>query len=236
MSDDILVTDEELAAARAAGHVATFDSSGGSVALTGHVAVAVSVPEPLERAAPIEAPTRPLAALEQAVEAPQQEHRDVPADAAYWSDAARLKGEGWAVPLPALDEVIRMREALRIACRQVAARRDSGGSQLPSALRKAADLAADDLAVPLIVAAVEGVALEMWAQANLGVRDSQVSALSYELETMYLRLLHAHQRSILQSLVGRESPAANRLRALVEGMDRQLSPPSIGFNDYVIHP
>jgi hypothetical protein len=165
-------------------------------------------------------------------EGPEQVYREVPADAEYWSNAARAVAEGWQVPLPALDENIRQREALRLACRRIDARRLRDPSYISRAVRQAADLLTEDPAA-VIVEAIEGVALDAFCQ-SIGSNDSVINALSWQLETNWRQLCFDHQRAILRSLIGRDSPAANNVRHYVESLGGLLKPPGMGAPDWVI--
>jgi hypothetical protein len=165
-------------------------------------------------------------------EGPEQVYVEPPADFAPWSLAARVAAEGWRPPLPAVDECLRQREALRMACRRVSARRNGDLSRIGAAVNHAADLLATDPAAE-IVAAIDAVALDGWAQ-SIGSNDSIINSISWQLETNWNALCFRNQRAILRSLIGRDSPAANAFRARIEAMDGMLTPPSISVNDYVI--
>jgi hypothetical protein len=166
-----------------------------------------------------------------ALVAPEQAYSDS-TDFDGWSLAARVKAEGWVVPLPALDECLRQREAWRLACRRLGALRVPGEGPIRVALVHAADLTNDD-PVPEILAAFGTQAIDEWAQRQ-GGRDSTVNRVSWELETRWRRLCFDYQRAILQSLIGRDSLAANKFRAWIEAMQGQLAPPDLGATDYVI--
>ena len=165
---------------------------------------------------------------------PDQTYWDIPADAVYWSDAARLMAEGWQPPFPKLHEVIRQREAFRLAIARAAARRSDTGP-IVLAIRAAADLVNPD-PIPAIVDAIEAAALDGWLSTQLGVEGSRINGISYELESSYRTLLFDNQRSVLASLVGRDSGSARNLRALVESMSRMLTLAPMTPNAYLVYP
>ena len=127
-----------------------------------------------------------------------------------------------------------MREALRIGVRRASALRDGDGSPLVLAVRSASDLLAVDPASALrdaiIAAALDGYL------AQVPQPDSRVSLLSWELETMWRKLVHQYSRAVIQSLMGRESPSATRLRAMAESMERVLGPSPLGMTEYLVYP
>jgi hypothetical protein len=166
---------------------------------------------------------------------PEQIYRELSPDESYWSDAARAKAEGWAVPLPALDESILMREAFRQSVRRLTARRNPDVSRMQLATKRAADLTATDPQAEIMERLID-LAIDGFLQANLGVDWSPINSWSYALERHWLQLLHANQRAVLRSLLGRDTPAANRLRATAERMALSLAPPEPDRAAYVIMP
>ncbi|HEY3333990.1 MAG TPA: hypothetical protein VGK16_02040 [Candidatus Limnocylindrales bacterium] len=169
-----------------------------------------------------------------ALVAPEQVYTEPPADAVYWSRAAKAQAEGWVVPLPAIDECIRIREAFHAAVERIKTRRQPDHRRLAATVYGAADLLAPD-PVGAIVDAITDVAVDDWLTRNLAVAWSDLNAISYKLEEYWLSLLHRHQRAILQSLIGRESPSCNELRAHVESMSMAIEAPKPGRLTHVIY-
>jgi hypothetical protein len=138
----------------------------------------------------------------------------------------RLLAEGWACPRPDIHEVLRQREKFRRAVQELNARAVTDPGLIAAAVRH------ED--VDAIIAAMGTNALAMWRASQIGTPGSDLAGISYQLEKRWWELRYQHQRSILRSLIGRDSAAANRLRSTVEALARLPAPPQPSFNDYVL--
>lgn len=156
----------------------------------------------------------------------EQVYTDVAPDAVFGTNEGRLLAEGWNPPRPDVHDVVRRREALRLAMRRLATMAADAG---------AIAVAINHSDPDEIVAAVARVGVEMWTSANFGTPDSNLSRWAWSLELQYRTLLHRHRVSILRSLVGRESPAARRFRADLVVVETWVDVPPLAIPDYVIH-
>lgn len=145
----------------------------------------------------------------------------------FATSEARLTAEGFRWPRPDIEEVVRQREALRTAATRLMARgvQDQGLIQL--AVRYAD---ADQ-----IVEAVERNGINAWMAGQIGSPGSYLSGLSYDLEKALLKMCWTHAQSLRRSLVGWDTPSANRLRQTIDSLERNLSAPEPGFHAYVIY-
>lgn len=156
----------------------------------------------------------------------EQRYTDVPPDAIFGTNEGRLLAEGWNPPRPDIHGVIRRREALRLTIRRLAARSADPG-RIATAINHSDPAEIED--------AITSVGIEMWLSANCGAPDSNLSIWSYQLERQYRELMHLHRPSVLKSLVGRESPAAARLRSDLGVMDGWVTVAELGIPEYTIY-
>jgi hypothetical protein len=153
---------------------------------------------------------------------------DVPPDAVFGWNEARLLAEGWMPPLDGIRGVILAREALWVAVKATAARRRSGIGLIDRAARGGdAEATAE---------AIVGLALDAWhLAADLNDAASDMSAVSKHLANELALLLWRHQRAVLRSLVGRNSSACQILRAKVEAMVGSPAPRAdVSFREYIL--
>jgi hypothetical protein len=157
----------------------------------------------------------------------EQRYLEVAPDAVFGTNEGRLLAEGWNPSRPDIHDVVRRREALRFAMIGLAARKADASSIARAINRSDPDE---------ILAAVMAVGLEMWASANFGTPDSILSHWSWQLETQFRKAMFDHRVSVLRSLVGRDSAAAERLRRYLVGIESVVELPPLMIPEYVIYP
>ena len=156
-----------------------------------------------------------------------QEVLEVDPDAWFGTNEGRLLAEGWQPPTPDVHEVLLQREALRLAVHRAGGR----AGQDPGAILAAISRADVDGIERAITANALDAYLTVIEASPYG---GDVVTYSHNLETRWHQLAYQRQRSILRSLVGRESAAAERLRRAVLSMAQLGRAPEAVWPSYAV--
>jgi hypothetical protein len=161
---------------------------------------------------------------------------DIPPDAWFGTIEGRLLAEGWRPPESAIRAVLHQREALRQGVRKAGTLAANDPGALGAAIRRAATATDGELATLTdeIVDVLVRNALDPYLTSLEADQDSILQLISVQLDARWLELMYGSWYSILSSLAGWHTPAAERLRGRCRLMATLPVPPKPMWPDYLV--